>query len=137
MKKPQNLNEFISDFGIELNIEHKRIGKFLCNTDISESESLFFAGESIATIGKTIIPSPKLLELIREKTKSYIVLNEKASWLFICGRDILSMGIEKKGELTKKSIVLNKRHEILGVSDKNRNLLENYWNIGDYLKREN
>jgi len=146
--KKDILERFIYDFGIEpgkidMN-EFVWIKKFLCKIpegiDANSLGEAFFAGESYAILDKKLVPTLKFLELIKKYGAECMRLNDKASWLFICGRDILSQGIVGELENTKKTkkiLVSNLRGEILGVAQRSGKELDNYWHIGDYLKREN
>jgi len=49
-------------------------------------------------------PSPALLELIAKSSEKKIVVNKKAEWLFLCGRDIFSKSIVRKN--TRKGVAL-------------------------------
>jgi len=144
MNSKKILSNFLNDFGIDdkLNIDYEDIDKFLCqinNLEIKKNSSLFFAGTPLLDITHKPKPSLKLLEIIKKKTNSIIKLNSKSSWLFICGRDILKKGILEKNKINNKAIVLNEKEEIIGVAQKliGRDFYKNYWNIGDFLKREN
>lgn len=138
------MSNFLNDFGIvdKLELDYRTIDKFLCQTnnlEIQDSDSLFFAGNCLITVNKKPKPSLSFLNQILSKTQSVIKLNKKAAWLFICGRDILKRGITSKSNINNKAIVLNEKNEIIGVAQKliGRDFYKNYWNIGDFLKREN
>ena len=76
-----------------------------------------------------------------------VVLNKKASWLFICGRDVFQQGIikaigsQRKGDCT---LVLNEFGECLGFGVLTASLKEqsgkiairNVLDVGDFLRRE-
>lgn len=141
------LESFVSNFGIDfsiLNFEKshlKILGKSICSKkDIVglKDENIFFSGEVIANIDKKIVPSLNLLKEIANFDVDVITLNDKASFLFICGRDILDQGVKTKIILknSKFGIVKNDKNEIIGVFQKKGKEYENLWNIGDYLKRE-
>lgn len=146
--KGEALDRFILDFGVDkskVDLSGTRwIKRFFCKIpdgmEEKDVEDSFFSGESYAIFDKKIIPTLKLLDLVRGAGATCLKLNDKASWLFICGRDILSQGIaggqEKDGLKSKKIIVCNLRNEIIGVAQRSGKELDNYWNIGDYLKRE-
>jgi ribosome biogenesis protein Nip4 len=84
-----------------------------------------------------------LVDISANKT----VLDRKAGWLFICGRDVFrkgivkTMGSQRKGDCT---LVLNEFGECLGFgviaakSDKTdfKVLVRNILDIGDFLRRE-
>jgi ribosome biogenesis protein Nip4 len=75
------------------------------------------------------------------------VVDDKAAWLFICGRDIFKEGVmQVEGSREKGSyiLILNKHGECLGFGKIRRNLdkvksgvaVENVLDIGDFLRRE-
>lgn len=92
-------------------------------------------------------PSFSLLKIITKKSKNKIVVNKKASWLFICGRDIFSSGIikisgsKKTGDLT---LILNQYGECLGYGRmvdvtnefEGSIAVKNILDLGDFLRRE-
>ena len=108
-----------------------------------------YAGTYLGKVGRGGVfhPSFPLLFMIAEKAKNRIVVDDKAAWLFICGRDIFKEGILKtegsrrKGDYT---LVFNKYGECLGygVIAKNLDKLEsglavkNLMDIGNFLRRE-
>ena len=108
-----------------------------------------YAGTYLGKVerGGVFHPSFPLLFMIAEKAKNRIVVDDKAAWLFVCGRDIFKEGILKiegsrrKGDYT---LVFNRHGECLGygVIAKNLDKLEgglavkNLLDIGDFLRRE-
>jgi ribosome biogenesis protein Nip4 len=94
-------------------------------------------------------PSFNLLSMLAETKSNQIIVDEKAAWLFICGRDIFSEGIKtvqgsrRKGDFT---LVLNVFGECLGFGrilydlsskdNKNNTVVQNVSDIGDFLRRE-
>ncbi len=92
----------------------------------------FFLGK---IVNKNFVPSPYILNLIKDKTNNYLVLNEKSSWLFICGRDIFSEGIIKNNNpKAKLFLVLNERDEVLGLCKKDKNQFKNLFDIGIFQR---
>jgi ribosome biogenesis protein Nip4 len=110
--------------------------------------SFFYVGRYLGNVknGK-FSPSFNLLAILAKSEAHKVVLNEKASWLFICGRDIFGEGIisaqgsRRKGTLT---LILNEFGECLGfgkiVNDLDAKdttvVVENIADIGDFLRRE-
>jgi ribosome biogenesis protein Nip4 len=96
-----------------------------------------YFGTYLGIEGRMFIPSFFLLEKLRDHSKKAII-NEKAAWLFICGRDILSESVVKADPLNSRDylLVMNENKEILGygyyIDGKIRNLLDR----GDFLRRE-
>jgi ribosome biogenesis protein Nip4 len=86
---------------------------------------------------KGFIPSFFLLEMLKPHSKT-ITLNERSSWLFICGRNVLFEGILKKDQIKNMDfvIVLNERGEVFGYGQYLRNEIRNLFDRGDFLRRE-
>ena len=92
-------------------------------------------------------PSFNLLNLLVGAAANKIVVDPKAAWLFICGRDIFRLGIlkvmgsKRKGDAT---LVLNEFGECLGfgmildniVGSDGKIAVKNVLDVGDFLRRE-
>jgi len=105
--------------------------KYLDNPDVT------FAGIFLGEIyKKKFKPSFILLDLINKHTDKKVQVNDKAAWLYVCGRDIL----DYDADFPDRTIVLvtTEQDEVLGygmfwdgpVSVKN--LLDR----GDFLRKE-
>jgi ribosome biogenesis protein Nip4 len=113
--------------------------------------------------GKRFFPSIALIDILAEFCKNYITVDEKAEWLFLCGRDILSNsvidssfanntsfnnnsfnnGVDLRQSKSRLAIVLNKRKEVLGYGllggkkgRKSSCFLENLLDRGAFLRKE-
>ena len=91
-------------------------------------------------------PSFNLLKMLAKTETNKIVVDDKAAWLFICGRDIFgkritaSYGSRRKGDYT---LILNSFEECLGFGRIMQNLdvksevvVKNVSDVGDFLRRE-
>ena len=92
-------------------------------------------------------PSFNLLNMLVGAAANKIVVDQKAAWLFICGRDVFRVGIVKvmgskrKGDAT---LVLNEFGECLGFGKileditgfEGRIAVKNVLDVGDFLRRE-
>ena len=91
-------------------------------------------------------PSFNLLNLLVSPAANKIVIDQKAAWLFICGRDVFRVGIAKvmgsklKGDAT---LVLNEFGECLGfgkilnlTESQSKIAVKNVLDVGDFLRRE-
>ena len=91
-------------------------------------------------------PSFNLLNLLVSPAANKIVIDPKAAWLFICGRDVFRVGIVKvmgsklKGDAT---LVLNEFGQCLGfgkildlTESHSKIAVKNVLDIGDFLRRE-
>ena len=112
-------------------------------------EDFFYAGLYFGKVGKkgVFFPSFNLLNMLVDVAANKIVVDQKAAWLFICGRDVFRTGIVKvmgskhNGDAT---LVLNEFGECLGFGTIMNNLNEsnskvavkNVLDIGDFLRRE-
>ncbi|MCX8151301.1 MAG: hypothetical protein N3D85_07365 [Candidatus Bathyarchaeota archaeon] len=92
-------------------------------------------------------PSFNLLNMLVDVAENKVILDKKAAWLFICGRDVFRTGIMRvygargKGAFT---LVLNDFGECLGfgriihsLDDEDaRVVIQNVLDVGDFLRRE-
>jgi ribosome biogenesis protein Nip4 len=93
--------------------------------------------------GKRFVPAPALLDLIAPHTQRWITVDEKAEWLFLCGRDVFGCSILKANVDGGIALVLNRHKEVLGYGsvvtrDKGRKdvFVKNLLDKGDFLRRE-
>jgi ribosome biogenesis protein Nip4 len=120
------LNEFCREFGVtEADIGHvTRLGRRCFLTAENQEplikklkNNLFGVGVYLGEEKQRFEPSAALLELIAGKTREHkLVVDERAAWLFLCGRDILEQGVRRKGEPTGNGFLLvqNEKDENLG-----------------------
>jgi ribosome biogenesis protein Nip4 len=123
---------------------------FLLNNDVKSimRTDFFYVGEYLGKVKKgKFFPSFILLAKLAEGKANKVIVNEKAAWLFVCGRDILPEGIReaqgsrRKGDFT---LVLNVFGECLGfgriLHDLNSKeasaAVRNVSDVGDFLRRE-
>jgi ribosome biogenesis protein Nip4 len=112
-------------------------------------KDFYYAGTYLGKVknGK-FFPSFNLLTMLAKGEANKIVVEKKAAWLFICGRDIFRKGIlavrgsRKKGDHT---LVLNEFGECLGfgkiissldAAAKTEVAVKNISDVGDFLRRE-
>ena len=109
----------------------------------------YYAGLYLGKVGNKGIffPSFNLLNMLVTVAANKIVVDQKAAWLFICGRDVFRegivkvMGSKRKGEA---ALVINEFGECLGFGKIMGNLDEsesklavnNVLDVGDFLRRE-
>lgn len=145
------LNEFCGEFGLteEALGQVTRLGKqcFLTlprhNKLIAKyRKSLVSAGIYLGEENKRLRPSPALLEHIAALTDEHkVVVDEKAAWLFLCGRDLFTKSIISRGVPTRRGFVLvqNSRDENLGFGLAKRRgnvAVKNLLDRGFFLRRE-
>jgi ribosome biogenesis protein Nip4 len=92
-------------------------------------------------------PSFNLLNMLVEAAANKVVLDRKAAWLFICGRDVFRKGVvkalgsQRKGDFV---LVLNEFGECLGFGmwaadfgdGEGKVVVRNVLDVGDFLRRE-
>ena len=110
----------------------------------------FYAGVFLgkAKEGK-FFPSFNLLSMLAKEDANRIVVDRKAAWLFICGRDILAssiMRVHGAGKKHTNTLVLNEFGECLGFgrivgklsgeATSDEIAVRNVSDVGDFLRRE-
>jgi ribosome biogenesis protein Nip4 len=125
--------------------------RFLLNDALLKvaREDFYYAGTYLGKVknGK-FFPSFNLLAMLAKGEANKIVVEKKAAWLFICGRDIFRKGIlavrgsRKRGDHV---LVLNEFGDCLGFGrivrgldegTKNEVAVKNISDVGDFLRRE-
>jgi ribosome biogenesis protein Nip4 len=110
--------------------------------------NFYYAGLYLGKVkNRVFFPSFNLLNLLVDVAANKVVIDRKAAWLFICGRDVFQAGIlkalgsKRKGDVT---LVLNEFGECLGfgkiidISDESAGkvAVKNILDVGDFLRRE-
>ena len=125
---------------------------FLLNESLLKvtRQNFYYAGIYLGKVknGK-FFPSFNLLTMIAKGEANKVIVNKKAAWLFICGRDVFRTGIvEVRGSRKKGDpmLVLNEFHECLGfgrlvcnlvgTAKKGEIAIKNVLDVGDFLRRE-
>lgn len=139
-------------FSLNADLTVNRAGRyFLLNTALLKvaRKNFYYAGTYLGKVknGK-FFPSFNLLAMLAEGEANKVVVEKKAAWLFICGRDVFGKGIagvqgsRSKGDHT---LVVNEFGECLGFGRVVRSLdgaakgeviVKNVSDIGDFLRRE-
>lgn len=139
-------------FSLNADLTVNKAGRyFLLNKALLKiaRNDFYYSGTYLGKVKKgKFLPSFNLLMMLSEKEANKIVVDKKAAWLFICGRDIFRKAIiemygsARKGEYT---LVLNEFSECLGLGQIVQNLdrpmkkevaVKNILDIGDFLRRE-
>ena len=146
----QKLGSKIS-FGSE-NVVNKKGKLFLINKKLRENSqsNFFYAGMYLGENkqGK-FSPSFNLLSILSKQKANKVIIDKKAAWLFIYGKDIFRERILKVDGDTKKggiTLVLNNFEDCLGFgeiifdldkeSNKGEAVIKNILDLGDFLRRE-
>ncbi|MBD3259549.1 hypothetical protein GF371_02850 [Candidatus Woesearchaeota archaeon] len=146
----KELDEFISVF-TEKKFDYIQIKKraFLADSEmielmekIREKEGLLpeHIGIFLGEIKKREFkPSLALLELLAEHSDRKVFVNDKAEWLFLCGKDLFKESVTKCNARSGLVLVQNKKDENLGygrIMRKGRVFAMNLLDRGDFLRRE-
>jgi ribosome biogenesis protein Nip4 len=151
------VTNFVSTFGVEIalnpDLTIEKSGRFyLLNAALKPivNRDFFYAGVFLgkAKEGK-FFPSFNLLSMLAKRDANRIVVERKAAWLFICGRDVLAKSVVRvfgSGKKHSNVLVLNEFGECLGfgrivgnLSEKGRSndiAVRNVSDVGDFLRRE-
>ncbi len=85
-------------------------------------------------------PSAAFLELVSKSSSNKVFINEKAEWLFLCGRDVFTENVVKNKSSFDLFLVQNERDENLGlgkfVKKGKQEFIKNVFDRGDFLRRE-
>ena len=135
-----------TDFVVEKGGRYFLLNEALLKID---RKDFYYAGTYLGKVKKgKFFPSFNLLTMLAKGEANKIVLNKKAAWLFICGRDVFRQGIvavrgsRKKGD---HALVLNEFGECLGFGKivgglgegvKTEVVVKNVSDVGDFLRRE-
>jgi len=156
--KAKAVIDFALEFGIKLTLNEKSLiqydGRFfLLNNNLNPlvGDNFLYAGLFLGQVraGK-FFPSFNLLSMLaKQQDANRIVIDKKAAWLFICGRDIFKKSIlQTYGKIHRNShvLVLNEFGECLGFgrilnelehqTGKNTLAVINVLDVGDFLRRE-
>lgn len=109
--------------------------------------NFYYAGLYLGKVKNGVFfPSFNLLNMLLDVSTNKVVVDRKAAWLFICGRDIFRsgvvkvMGSKRKGDYT---LVLNEFSECLGfgrimgdLGGSEKVAIRNVLDVGDFLRRE-
>lgn len=84
------------------------------------------------------VPSLWLLQELSKKINKKVWVNSKGEWLFICNRNVLSESIAKIENVENNDLclVINQHNECLGIGRKEKTIIKNIFDIGDFLRRE-
>jgi ribosome biogenesis protein Nip4 len=108
----------------------------------------YYAGLYLGKVKNGVFfPSFNLLNLLVDVAANKVVVDRKAAWLFICGRDVFRTGIlkvmgsKRKGDAT---LVMNEFGECLGFGkiissfggSEGEVVIKNVLDVGDFLRRE-
>jgi ribosome biogenesis protein Nip4 len=155
--KLKAITNFAAQFGVEIALNKdfvvEKNGRFfLVNDNLKQFtiRDFYYAGVYLGKVkdGK-FFPSFILLSMLARKDADRVVVDEKASWLFICGRDIFGKSILHTYGSNKKNthiLILNEFGECLGfgrivgkmsgIASENEISVKNVSDIGDFLRRE-
>jgi len=139
-------SEFCASFGTQVS-NVTRIGRrYFYNPHQLPSADVFSVGIYLGEDSKVFRPTSALIRMLGEHVPS-VVVSEEATWLFICGKDILMEGVLERVPAQVGSVMIIKDEEdnTLGYGvvkapydpdQKHRVFCKNRLDIGEYLRRE-
>jgi ribosome biogenesis protein Nip4 len=149
------IDEFISKFTEQKLLHIVKIGrayyhvlpelrKRMEKADSSLGREAQYAGVFLGEEkGKRFMPSIALLDTIGRATHRWVMIDDKAEWLFLCGRDVFAGSVMKANVKSGMVIVCNRRKEVLGygriagdIEKKDKVYVRNLLDRGDFLRRE-
>ena len=112
--------------------------------DASMNRTAFSAGLYLGEQkGAKFMPSLALLDMLGRASHRWVSVDDKAEWLFLCGRDVFAKSVVKANVKSGMVLVANKRGEILGYGKIAGSLekadsvyIKNHLDRGDFLRRE-
>jgi len=152
----KEIRDFAIKLGAELSLDGeltvKKAGRWFLlkeNLKMLVTRDFYYAGTYLGKVknGK-FFPSFTLLGLLAKGKANKVVVDKKAAWLFICGRDVFRKGIVGMSGLIRKGeyvLVMNEFNDCLGFGKIICNLdvvsgseaaVQNISDIGDLLRRE-
>ena len=140
-------------FSLDADLTVNKGGRYFLLTEALigvSRKNFYYAGKYLGKVknGK-FFPSFNLLMMLAVGKANKIVVNKKAAWLFICGRDVFRTGIVSVRGSRRKGdhvLVLNEFDECLGfgrivaslvgAAKKDEVAVKNVSDLGDFLRRE-
>ena len=142
-----------ADFALNVDFTVEKAGRyFLLNKKLQNfiRGDFYYAGLYLGKVKNArFFPSFNLLAMLAKGKANKIVVDRKAAWLFICGRDVFRRGIlamrgsRRKGDY---ALVMNEFGECLGFGKILCNadsavqgaevVVKNISDVGDFLRRE-
>ncbi len=89
--------------------------------------------------GKNFKPAFPLLDILNTMTDCKAVIDDKAEWLFLCGRDVFAKSVVSSTVDSGLVLVTNRKDEVLGYGSfqkKDNIAIKNILDRGDFLRRE-
>jgi len=149
--------DFTARFKVTISLNEKLVVKrkkryFLLDENLKSHlhEDYYYIGFYLGKMKRgKFFPSFNLLAMMARGRARKIVVNRKTEWLFICGRDIFKRGMLRTTDSMRKgdyTLVVNRYGECLGYGrvlcnvdeevDKQKVIVRNISDIGDFLRRE-
>jgi len=139
------INEFIKKHSKEMIKNIINIGKkyYLVNSNLLKIKDKI--GKEVFSIGvylggiksNKFVPSIELINMLSKNPKKQIIVNDKAEWLFLCGRDVFMKSILSGTlKMNKEYFVMNSKEENLGLGKFDGKIVKNLVDKGMYLRIE-
>jgi ribosome biogenesis protein Nip4 len=100
----------------------------------------FALGTYLGESKKTFQPSPALLDLLAPTSTRKAVVDKKAAWLYLCGRDVFAKSIIRMDVKEGLVLVMDEGDETLGygkiIETKKGMMIKNFLDKGAWLRME-
>ena len=125
----------------DLDVMKVRNELFKVNKDVREvvekiDERVVYAGIKIGEEKKHFKPTLHYLDEQAKKDDNKVFVNDKAEWLFLCGRDVFMENIVKNNAKKNTFLVQNERDENLGLGSFKGKVIMNKYDKGLYLRKK-
>lgn len=138
------INEFIRQFTDKelTGITKIKNDFFLVNRDLMKAKEKlrkepYSAGVFLGRVKKGVFyPSIALIDMIAEVSNKKIFVDDRAEWLFVCGRDLFPKSIVESNVDSGLALVQNMKDENLGLGKVEKKIIKNVLDKGKYLRIE-
>ena len=140
-----DINDFTKKFTkerisnvVKVNRNFFQVNEELMNFKSKIRQEPFALGTYLGS-GKPFHPSVALLDWLDKRTENYVIIDKKAAWLFLCGRDVFADSVIKQNINDGKLVLVkNENEEVLGLGEMTgrKVSIKNLLDKGDFLRRE-
>jgi ribosome biogenesis protein Nip4 len=108
---------------------------------------VFSIGRFIGEERKGFQPTSAFVDLVAARDERRVIVEDKAAWLFLCGRDVLMASVREEGPFSPNqlAIVADREGNVLGYGKivapfsrkmRNKVYVKHVLDKGEYLRRE-
>jgi len=123
---------------VQVNRDFFQVNEDLMNFKGKITQKPFAIGTFLGS-GKPFHPSIGLLDWLDKRTENHVIIDRKAAWLFLCGRDIFAESVLKQNINNGHMVLVkNEENEVLGLGEMTgrKVSIRNVLDKGNFLRRE-